>query len=280
MLAKKLISKKESLLLTENLQQPRMSIFYGLPKIHKKFELFPPLRPIVSGINSCTSKLSEYIDSFLKYQARKGSSYIRDTKDFLCKLNQLKSIPDKSILVTMDVGSLYTNIDHHEGADACFEALEKRKNKTITSSPLRRLILLVLKSNIFRFDNTYYQQIKGTAMGTPMAVNYANLFLEKFETEMLNEYERKTNLRPYIWMRYIDDIFFIWHHDQKSLQEFIKFCDNYSKSVKMKSKIKFETNTSTDNVNFLDVNVRLNGNSIFTSLYAKETDSHLYLNPP
>ena len=78
-----------------------------------------------------------------------------------------------------------------------------------------------------------------------MAVNYANLFLEKFETEMLNEYERKTNLRPYIWMRYIDDIFFIWHHDQKSLQEFIKFCDNYSKSVEMRSKIKFDTNTST-----------------------------------
>ena len=278
MLSKKLMSKKESLLLTENLQQPRMSIFYGLPKIHKKFENFPPLRPIVSGVNSCTSKLSEYIDTFLKYQARTGASYLRDTKDFITKLNQLKSIPNNSILVTMDVRSLYTNIDHHEGAEACFEALEKRKNKTISSSLLRRLILLVLKSNIFRFDNTYYQQIKGTAMGTPMAVNYANLFLEKFETEMLDEYERKTNLRPYVWMRYIDDIFFIWQHDEKSLQEFIKFCDNYSTTRKMKSKIKFETNSSTDSVNFMDVNSRLKGSCISTSLYTKDTDAHLYLN--
>ena len=87
-------------------------------------------------------------------------------------------------------------------------------------------------------------------MGTPMAVNYANLFLEKFETEMLNEYEWKTKLRPYVWMRYIDDIFFIWHHDEKSLQEFLKFC----------------------------VNVRLTGNSISTLLYTKETNAHLYLN--
>ena len=98
MLKQKLISKKDSLLLTEDLDEPRMSIFYGLPKIHKNFKHFPPLRPIVSGFNSCTSKLSEYLDTFLKYQARKGASYIRDTKDFLSKLKQLKSIPSNSIL--------------------------------------------------------------------------------------------------------------------------------------------------------------------------------------
>ena len=109
-------------------------------------------------------------------------------------------------------------------------------------------------------------------MGTPMAVNYANLFLEKFETEMLDEYERKTKLRPYVWMRYIDDIFFIWQHDEKSLQEFIKFCDNYRTTRKMKSKIKFETNSSTDSVNFMDVNSRLKGCCISTTLYTNDTE--------
>ena len=123
-----------------------------------------------------------------------------------------------------------------------------------------------------------YQQIKGTAMGTPMAVNYANIFLDKLETEMLNEFERKTNLRPYMWIRYIDDIFMIWQHDEESLNKFIKFCDNYSKSKKMKSKIKFETNMSTDSVNFLDVKVTITGNTLKTSLYNKPTDAHLYLN--
>ena len=81
----KLIDTKESKLLTEHLIQPRMSIFYGLPKIHKTFIDFPPLRPIVSGFSSCTSRLSEYIDTFLKFQARKSQSFIRDTKDFLSK---------------------------------------------------------------------------------------------------------------------------------------------------------------------------------------------------
>ena len=255
-----------------------MSIFYGLPKIHKNFKHFPPLRPIVSGFNSCTSKLSKYLDTFLKYQARKGASYIRDTKDFLSKLKQLQSIPSNSILATMDVGSLYTNIDHEEGASACYNALEKWTNKRVPSSLLRRLILLVLKSNFFRFNNTLHQQIKGTAMGTPTAVNYANLFLEELETKMLNEYKEKTKLRPLVWMRYIDDVFFIWHHGENSLKDFVKFCDDYSSVAKMKSKIRYETHYSTESVNFLDVNTKLEGNIISTSLYSKPTDAHLYLN--
>ena len=142
MLKEKLISKKESLLLTEDLNEPRMSVFYGLPKIHKTFKDFPPLRPIVSGFSSCTSKLSEYLDTFLKYQARKGASYVRDTKDFLSKLKPLESIPSNSILVTMDIGPLYTNTDNEEGATACYEALERRTNKRVSSSLSRRLILL------------------------------------------------------------------------------------------------------------------------------------------
>ena len=112
-------------------------------------------------------------------------------------------------------------------------------------------------------------------MGTPMAVNYANLFLEKFETEMLDEYERKTNLRPYVWMRYIDDIFFIWQHDEKSLQEFIKFCDNYSTTRKMKSKIKFESNSSTDSVNFMDVNSRLGG-AAYPHRFTRRKQTRIY----
>ena len=278
MLEKDLISKKDSQLLTENLDQPRMSIFYGLPKIHKVFEIFPPLRPIVSGFNSPTTLLSEYLDTFLKFQARKGKSYLRDTKDFLNKLGNIKTFPKNAILVTMDVASLYTNIDHSEGAEACFEILEKRKNKKLTSSRLKRLIMIVLTSNIFRFGDQLYKQIKGTAMGTPMAVNYANLFLEKFETDMLDEFEKKHQLRPLIWLRYIDDVLLIWQHSEESLKVFIDFCDNFSQSRKMSSKIKFEANMSEETVNFLDVKVSVVNNKLKTSLYTKSTDAHLYLN--
>ena len=116
----------------------------------------------------------------------------------------------------MDVASLYTNIDHDEEATTCFERLEKRINKKVRSSTIKKLIKLVLSTNVFRFDNQLNKQIKGAAMGTPMAVNCANLFLDKFDNEMLDEYKKATNIRPMMWMRYIGDIFLIWQHDEKS----------------------------------------------------------------
>ena len=131
MVEKKHIGKKESQLLKENLEQLRLPIFCELPKIHKLFQDFPQLRLIVSGFKFHTSALSEYLDTCLKYQARKCNLYVRDIKDFLSKLHNIKVLPDNAILVTMDVASLYTNINHDEGAAVCFERLEKRINKKV-----------------------------------------------------------------------------------------------------------------------------------------------------
>ena len=52
MLKHNYITKQEYNYLTENLENTRTSLFYGLPKAHKMFDLFPPLRPIVSGFDS------------------------------------------------------------------------------------------------------------------------------------------------------------------------------------------------------------------------------------
>ena len=153
MLKNSYITKHEYNYLTENLEIPRTPLFYGLPKIHKIFDLFPPLRLIVSGFDSCTCNLSKFVDSFLNFQAQMCKSYIRDTKDFLIKLASIKSIPANSSLVTMDVSSLYTNIDHGEGGEACFKKLKERKNKSIPSIVIKNLIPMILKSNAFRFGN-------------------------------------------------------------------------------------------------------------------------------
>ena len=280
LLKESMISEEEFKFITSETENPRTPLFYGLPKIHKQFDRFPPLRPIVSHVGSCTHRLSEFLDAFLKFQARLVPSFIRDTKQFLQKIEEIKkkNIPKESILVTMDVSALYTNIDHEEGAQACLEALEKRKKKTIPSAILKTLILLVLKSNAFRFGNNIYRQIMGTAMGTPMAPNYANLFMADYETNLIEKYYKKKGMKPLVWFRYIDDIFFIWTHGPDELAEFIKYAQDFSKERKMKSSIRFEVHQSTESVNFLDVEVRFNGTAISTSLYSKPTDAHMYLN--
>ena len=50
-------------------------------------------------------------------------------------------------------------------------------------------------------------------MGTAAAPNYANLFMDRFETKALSNWP----LKPLIWLRFIDEIFMIWTHGEDNL---------------------------------------------------------------
>ena len=254
----------------------RTSQYYGLPKIHKDYDTFPALRGICSGSDSPTVRLSEFVDTFLKPIAVKTLSYIRDTTDFINKTRNI-TVKEGSTLVTMDVISLYPNIDQDEGAEACEHALNNRSHPTIPTSLIKRMIQTILQSNIMQFGSRYFQQIKGTAMGTPMAVHFANIFMDKFERDMLNAYEQQHGMRPAIWFRFIDDIFFVWEGNELSLNNFIKFCDSYSSSCNMKSSIRFTSSCSKEEVNFLDMTVKLHNGHLVTDLFTKSVDTHTYL---
>jgi hypothetical protein len=90
----------------------RTSWFYMLPKIHKGISP-PPGRPIISGNGSPTERISHFVDFFLQDIAKLGKSYVKDTAHFLKIIQDLNSVPDKTILVALDVKSPYTNIPNH-----------------------------------------------------------------------------------------------------------------------------------------------------------------------
>ena len=75
----------------------------------------------------------------------------------------------------------------------------------------------MLKNNVFTFGKKTLKQIRGTAIGTKFAPPYSILFMAELEEEILREVE----LKPYLWWRFIDDIFFIWEHGEEKLKEFI-----------------------------------------------------------
>ena len=72
----------------------------------------------------------------------------------------------------------------------------------------------VLKNNVFELNNQNKQQISWTAIGTKCGPTYACIFMGKVGTELL---ETQTD-KPFWWVRYIDDIFFIQTHGQEKLK--------------------------------------------------------------
>ena len=59
---------------------PRIPIFYTLTKIHKPN---PVGRPIISGCEGPTERLSFFVDKLLQPIAQKQKSYLKDTTDFV-----------------------------------------------------------------------------------------------------------------------------------------------------------------------------------------------------
>ena len=156
--------------------------FYILPKIHKPGN---PGRPIVSSNSHPTERISQFVDHYLQPLVHKLPSYIKDTNDFLNKLFYIGNLPPNSLLVTLDVSSLYTNIPHNEGINACDHFLCTSSNTPIPTVTLCDLIRMVLTMNNFTFNDAHYLQVHGTAMGTKMAPSFANLFPGLFEANAL-----------------------------------------------------------------------------------------------
>ena len=84
----------------------------------------------------------------------------------------------------MDVTSLYTNIPQEEGTQTVCRAYETFyvNNPPIPTPLLEQSLRLILQENSFQFAGKNYLQIHGTAMGTKMAVAFANIFMSKVET--------------------------------------------------------------------------------------------------
>ena len=253
---------------------------YTLPKIHKSFLEFPQLRPIVAGCNSCCVKISHFIDFYLQPMAKKVNSYCKDTTHFLHLIKEVEC-REGDIIVSAEVSGLYNVIDHQEGIDACNEALNQRSRDEQIKMPTKyliKLIGLVLKCNYFSFAGRFFHQILGTAMGTPMAPAYANIFLGRIEKELLKEYKALTGIEPIIWIRYLDDIFFLWRDGSGSLKHFQKFMQEFSKRKNMNTNLEF-TFEAGKSVPFLDTMVYLDNpnNRLKSTLYHKKTDADLYV---
>ena len=180
---------------------PRIPEFYTLTKIHK-----PTLvgRPIISGCDGPTERISSFFDTLLQPISKTQASYLKDTTEFINCIEKTK-VNKKTFLASMDVTSLYTNIPHEEGIASVCKAYDNfhSNNPPIQTPYLREMLTLILKENSFQFNEKNYLQIHGTAMGTKMAVAFANIFMADIETQIVSQ----SVVKPTVWKRYIDDIF-------------------------------------------------------------------------
>ena len=226
--------------LSQTPNPPRIPVFYTLTKTHK---VNLSSRPIISGCDSPTERISAFVDTLLQPIMKKQQSYIKDTTQFINVIEGTR-VPQNAILVSMDVTSLYTNIPQEEGITTICHAYDTFYTATppIPTHYLREMLRLILQENSFQFNGKDFLQTHGTAMGTKTAVSFANIFMAKIETAIIDQHSTK----PLLWKRYIDDVFSLWDTNREEINNFIEHANNYHPTIK------FTADISDKEIIFLD----------------------------
>ena len=159
---------------------------------------------------------------------KSGKSFLKDTNHFLQKLSKLGALPKDAILVTADVVGLYPNIPLDIGLKYLNERLNERQNNRTPTNILVEMACFVLNNKYFEFNNEIYHQISGTAIGTKFAPPYACIFMDRVE----NDFLETEKFKPYIWLLYIDNIFFIWTYDLEKLEGFLSRLNGFHPTLK------------------------------------------------
>ena len=208
-----------------------------LPKLHKeKFSI----RPIINYTCHPTNNLCVLFDLILKPLYAKSETFIKDSQNLIKDSIDLK-FNKYSSLYSCDFEALYSNINHEDCLNVITEFISKHFDfeEIRSAKALRSLFELVLDNNYFKYDDLFYKQIKGIAMGSKCGPSIANIYLYVYEKRWLKIE------KPLFYKRFIDDIFLITN------------CNRQIETLKSSFKNLTLNCVSDSIVNFLDLNISL-----------------------
>ena len=172
----------------------------------------------------------------------------------------------------MDIESLFTNLPLDETIEICCRELYKNTNSVagLHKKEFRKLMEFATKEMLFVFNGSYYQQIEGVAMGSPLGPILANIFLCYHEKEWLKNCPEE--FRPMKYVRYVDDTFLLFW-DESHIDMFQQYLNQQHTNIKFT--VEKEEN---GHLPFLDINITKTDTEFLTGMYRKPTFSGVYSN--
>jgi hypothetical protein len=209
-------------------------------------------------INSFNAIFSTWLDFKMKVLLQCIPTYLKDTNDLLKALSSLPKLPPSAKLFTADATAMYTNIDTATALEAfnfLFDHYKKEIPEDFPRDFFLKALEIVMNRNLFQFDDTYWLQLDGTAMGTPSACLYATI--------SYGVHERNKILRSYsnyllFYRRFIDDVIGIWDGPDNATWE------NFQRDVNSWGKLQWIVSERSKKVDFLDLTISIEHGRILT----------------
>jgi len=185
----------------------------------------------------------------------------------------------KLYLVIADAVSMYTNMIKEEVIKSIEKLLKEsfmEVDANFQTEDLLKTIEIILENNVFQFNDTYWKQLKGTAMGTPAACVLATFYFTHHELFTLLPMFAKWILA---YIRYLDDTLILWvvdSEDSSSMEAFEKF----KEVINLLCNLDWEVSDLLHEVNFLDLTINItDNNDIIFSPYGKPFHLYRYIPP-
>ena len=142
-------------------------------------------------------------------------------------------------------------------------------NFPINKPKLKELFSFATAQTHFLFNGSFYDQIDGVAMGSPLAPVLANLFMGSHEKIWLENY---TGPNVLFYRRYVDDIFCLFNNEHEAMSFF-----HYLNTQHPNITFTFEKQDN-GKLSFLDVLLDISNNPCITSVFHKKTYTGLLTN--
>ena len=110
-----------------------------------------PGRPIVNANHCPTEHISGSVDFFSNPFVKDLPSYVKDTTDFVKKIQSIPPLNTNILLVTLNVTFLYTNIPNKEALSVIYKVL--RTKRPDTREPLSNHDIVQMLKLVLTFHN-------------------------------------------------------------------------------------------------------------------------------
>ena len=174
--------------------------------------------------------------------------------------------------MSYNVKALFTSVPIQPAISIITKLLEEdqelQQRTSLSVNNIISLLEFCLKSTYFTFQQSYFEQQEGAAMGSPISPIVANLYMEDFEVKAINVSPQP----PYLWKIFMDDTFIIFKSSQKtSFLEHMNSIDHHIQFTSKESK-------PDGSMPFLDILITpKEDGSLSTTVYRKPTNTDLYL---
>ena len=169
------------------------------PKFYKNFTGIPPMRLIISQYRSRLAQSARFIDHVLQPLVKSYKDYIQNSTDLILRLQDM-CIPSTTILVTIDVTSLYQSIPQTECLQIIYDEMNKHQHLILTDP---NLIIQLLHVNITILYSPISDSQNSNGNGL-LANNCKNIFM----SVILHNFLRTQNNKPLLIARCI--LYFIF----------------------------------------------------------------------